>query len=133
MPYAPREIHLSGKFRGLIVAVENVTELPDENGGESTPENACSSQSSSPCTNPRVKKPTGSLSITHAQLELMMSRFQEKAHQDYILGSPRVDQLPNPIQRLPRPPQQHPHPRLDTRMARVFRPNLSLEQPSLQQ
>jgi hypothetical protein len=98
IPYAPREIRLSGKFRGLIVAVENVAELLDENKKEGTPENACSSQSSSPCTNPRAKKLTGSLSITHAQLEIMMSKFEEKAHQDYVLGSPRVDQLLTLIQ-----------------------------------
>jgi hypothetical protein len=98
MAYAPREIRLSGKFRGLIVAVENEAELPDKNKKENITENACISQSDSPSTNSRVKKLTGSLSITHAQLEIMMSKFEEKAHHDYILGSPRVDQLLTLIQ-----------------------------------
>ncbi len=84
-----QEIPLLGKFKGLITAVEfsplDTTDTP--------PDTTYGSQSG-------LSRVAGRCPpyINQAQLDTMIAKFEEMAHRDYMLGSPRVDQLLTLIQ-----------------------------------
>ncbi|KAL5324868.1 hypothetical protein ACEPPN_005987 [Leptodophora sp. 'Broadleaf-Isolate-01'] len=85
---SPPENRLLGKFAGLVAVVGNNTE---ETGNPEPPE-------ADGWQPRRCAALGGSRSISPTQLDAMIARYEAMARRDYMLGSPKVDQLLTLIQ-----------------------------------
>lgn len=96
---SPESPQLSGKFSGLIAAVEQ--EIGIQYSKElSKDEQYIRANSLDPKTTLPMKWLTknGSRAINQAQLHIIIAAFEHLASKDYMLGSPRIDQLLTLIQ-----------------------------------
>jgi hypothetical protein len=94
---SPQTTRLCGKFRGLIAAVEHIIKAQYEDGNPQRPRSTQSRLLGAVASNDRLIEHSP-LSISRGQLEVIMAKFEEMAYRDYMLGSPRVDQLLTLIQ-----------------------------------
>ncbi|KFZ11270.1 hypothetical protein V502_07632 [Pseudogymnoascus sp. VKM F-4520 (FW-2644)] len=93
---SPQTSRLSGKFRGLIAAVEHVTDLQYEDDSPQSPGSTQSASLGGVTRKTLVERCAPH--IGQDQLEVIIAKFEEMARRDYMLGSPRVDQLLTLIQ-----------------------------------